>query len=244
MEVRDIEANSMPSDLYFYLPRQDQKQSASQPRPPREDARFISLATNQSKLLNVVVGSSTIYPVFPSQPLTDVCLSREDEDRQSSERVAGMHIVDGGYIHNSPIEAALRWGATHILVIEASPSDRYSEPKTFPENAGLAFNFLFEQSQRVDTVAGGAVQLFRLRPTSQCDRLQAHRHEENGKGPKQCDPYPNPNLDLFDFEQSLLAKATQVGREDVDGRVPLFERVAGPPAFRDANYMARSEGGN
>jgi predicted acylesterase/phospholipase RssA/ABC-type phosphate/phosphonate transport system substrate-binding protein len=237
--VRNREGNSLPSDLYFYLPGQDRKQGGTQPGPPREDARFISLSTNPSKLLNVVVGSSTIYPIFPSQSLSDICLSREDStNQQVSERVAGIRIVDGGYIHNSPIDAARRWGATHILVIEASPHDPESDPRTFPENAGYAFNFLFEQAQRVDTEAETAGELFRLRPTSDCDRKQTHRHEEVGQGPQECNPAPNPNLDLFDFERTLLSNATLVGHEDVIGPEPLFERVTGPPLFRDAIPLA------
>ena len=237
--VREREGNSLPSDLYFYLPGQDLKQGASQPGPSREDARFISLSTNPSKLLNVVVGSSTIYPIFPSQPLTDVCLTREDSaNQQVSERVAGIRIVDGGYIHNSPIDAARRWGATHILVIEASPRDPESEPRTFPQHAGYAFNFLFEQAQRVDIEAETAGELFSLRPTSDCDRKQTHRHADVGQGTKECDPDPKPHIDLFDFEQRLLSNATEVGRRDVAGSEPLFERVAGPPLFRDAVNLA------
>jgi predicted acylesterase/phospholipase RssA/ABC-type phosphate/phosphonate transport system substrate-binding protein len=236
--VREEEGNSLPPDLYFYLPGQDQNQGVSQSRPPREDDRFISLSTNKSKLLNVVVGSSTIYPIFPSQSLTDICLSREEStNQQVSKRVAGIRIVDGGYIHNSPIDAARRWGATHILVIEASPHDPETDPRTFPQNASYALNFLFEQAQRVDTEAETAGELFRLRPTSDCDRKQTHRHA-GGQGPKQCDSAPNPNLDLFDFEQEHLLDAVKVGHEDVGGPEPLFERVTGPPLFRDAVYVA------
>jgi hypothetical protein len=151
--------------------------------------------------------------------------------------VSGIRIVDGGYIHNSPIDAARQWGATHILVIEASPRDPETDPTTFPQNASYALNFLFEQAQRVDTEAETAGELFRLRPTSDCDRKQTHRHA-GGQGGKQCDSAPHPNLDLFDFEQEHLLDAVTVGHEDVDGPEPLFERVTGPPQFRNAVYVA------
>lgn len=236
------EANSLPSDLYFYLPGVEQKQSGISSMPSVEDGRFISLRANPSKLLNVVVGSSTIYPIFPSQELHDVCLSREGDIRQPCSRVVPrIRIVDGGYIHNSPIDAAVGWGATHILVVEASPPDPELEPSTFPDNVGYAFNFLFEQAQRIDTAAGTAVELFRLRPSSECERIESHQHLNKGGGIGGCHSTPDPNLDLFDFEKKLLTHAIALGRDDAVERTPLFERYAGPPNFRDAK-IAPTEG--
>jgi adenylate kinase len=35
--------------------------------------------------------------------------------------VIDVSIIDGGFVHNSPIEAAVKLEATHIIMIEASP---------------------------------------------------------------------------------------------------------------------------
>jgi len=51
--------------------------------------------------------------------------------------------------HNSPVEAAALWGATHIILIQASPPERV-EHRNFLENASAAFNHLYDQAQRVD----------------------------------------------------------------------------------------------
>jgi predicted acylesterase/phospholipase RssA len=229
-EAADVEPNFLPSDLYFYFAAKERKGPQFPPGPPAQDPRYISILNNPAKLLNIVVGSSTIYPIFPSQTLNNICLGPDNSPKQ---RVRSIRIVDGGYIHNSPIDAARNWGATHILLIEASPRSSEAEPKNFLGNAAYAFNFLFDQAQRIDKQAGNAVELFQLRPTSDCDRLEAHHHKNADEGSEECNDKPNANLDLFDFEQRLLQKAIDEGEKDI-GPVPLFERVAGPPVFRVA----------
>ncbi len=236
-QATDVEPNSLPADLYFYFPAIDKKEHQYHPAPPVQDPRYISILSNPTKLLNIIVGSSTIYPIFPSQTLKDIGLGQETPPKQ---QVSLIRIVDGGYIHNSPIDAASNWGATHILLIEASPGDSQAEPRNFLGNAKYAFNFLFDQAQRIDKQAGKALELFQLRPTSECDRLFAHRHRDADDDSQECKDKPDPNLDLFDFEYNLLHRAIQAGAADV-GPVPLFERVAGPPVFREADAVRVSK---
>src|SRR5207244_4677092 len=64
----------------------------------------------------------------------------------SGERI---ELVDGGFAHNSPVEAAVRWGATHIVLIEADPQERGGR-RNFLQNAAGAFNHLYQQAQLVD----------------------------------------------------------------------------------------------
>ena len=101
-----------------------------------------------------------------------------------------------------------------------------------------AFSFLFAQAQRVDTLSKGSVEIYQLRPSSQCDRMEAHHS---------CDLTPDPDLDVFDFGQVFVMHAVDMGRNDVvpDNPLnrprPLFTRIPGPPLFRgisEANSQA------
>jgi hypothetical protein len=224
---RFVEPNLMPEDLYFYY----DSTSGQHVQPPAQEPRFIPLRRNPTKLLSVVVGSSTIYPVFAPQSLQDIDLGR---GRGPGLRLKEINVVDGGFIHNSPIEAAYLWGATHILLIEASPKTPDIAPRNFMESAMQALGFLFAQAQRVDTLSRGSVEIYTLRPSSQCDRMEAHHS---------CDSTPDPDLDVFDFGQVLVMHAVDMGRNDVvpDNPLnrprPLFTRIPGPPLFRSISEV-------
>jgi predicted acylesterase/phospholipase RssA/ABC-type phosphate/phosphonate transport system substrate-binding protein len=217
-----VEVHSLPDDLYFYYRSNRDPDLA----PPPQEKRFITFRRNPTKLFDVVLGSSTIYPFFPSQTLRNVELGEEAEWRGSIEK---LRIVDGGFIHNSPIEAARTWGATHILLIEASPELPAREPNNFWQNTLFAFNYLFAQAQRLDTLSRGKVEIFQLRPSSDCDAREVRQN---------CNPQPRPNLDTFDFAPDLVSNAIEIGQSDVLGDTasthprPMFRRVPGPPAFR------------
>lgn len=214
--------NGLHDDLYFYFRANDYQDL----KPPL-DRRFIPLKRNTDKLLDVVIGSSTIYPIFPSRPLTDVQLGNEEKEL---EKVVLMKIVDGGYIHNIPIEAAVKWKATHIIMIEASPAPNQSTPKDFWDNSMMAFGYLFTQAQLTDKLVRGTTETFELRPTSLCEKQDTL---PSCVGPANI---PDPNMDTFDFSLSLVTKAFNRGFEDVAGNgtslKPLFQRVPGPPIFR------------
>ena len=214
--------NGLHDDLYFYFSANNHKEL----KPPL-DRRFIPLKRNTDKLLDVVIGSSTIYPIFPSRALTGVQLGNEEKEL---EKIARMKIVDGGYIHNIPIEAAVKWKATHIILIEASPTPNQSTPKDFWDNSMMAFGYLFNQAQLTDKLVRGATETFELRPTSLCEKQDTL---PSCVGPANI---PDPNMDTFDFTLSLVTKAFLRGFEDVAGNgtgpKPLFQRVPGPPKFR------------
>ncbi|HXQ71878.1 MAG TPA: hypothetical protein VN844_15390, partial [Pyrinomonadaceae bacterium] len=223
--------NGLHDDLYFYFRANNDKEL----KPPL-DRRFIPLKRNTDKLLDVVIGSSTIYPIFPSRVLTSVQLGNEEKELEKVDR---MSIVDGGYIHNIPIEAAVKWKATHIILIEASPSPTQSAPKDFWDHSMTAFGYLFTQAQLTDKLVRGATETFELRPTSFCekqDTLPSCVGQSNT---------PDPNMDTFDFSLPLVTNAFLRGSEDVAGNgtslKPLFQRVPGPPLFRTVAETPRNE---
>jgi len=211
-----LPVNSLPSDLYFYY---RVNQDATLTPPP--DKSFVSLKLNPDRLLDVVIGSSTIYPIFPARGLKTIRLGTEDHP--SDKNPVDMRIIDGGFTHNIPIEAARLWGATHIIVIEASPAEQH-DPRYFWDHALTAFGYLFDQAQRADTL-GSSVEAFLLRPTSECDKSNLRSVCTEGK--------PDPDMDTFDFSNRAAGDAFKKGSADVQSSRPLFVRIPGEPHFQD-----------
>jgi hypothetical protein len=201
------DAERLPDDLYFYhdhkagqaITESDRRSDAELP----VDTRFVPA---DSSLLDVVIGSSAIYPFFPAKPLGKLQLAGRDN--------AKVEIIDGGFAHNSPIEAAILWGATHIILIEASPevSPRH---QNLLDNAIAALNHLYLQAQLVDAHSRGKVEIYTLRPAL-------------------AQPGEIPNLCVFDFLDILIQKAIADGRTDAfDESHPRFRRESGEPNFRE-----------
>lgn len=205
-----VPANQLPEDLYFYY-----KSPLQNSHPPTKDKRFVPFKDNPDKLLDVVIGSGTIYPLFPYRELESI--------RVENKEFGKMKIIDGGFIHNSPVEAAIKWGATHIILIEASPMPKPYDPSSFLDNAFVALKYIMAQTQRIDLQARGSVEIFELRPTSECDKQSLTGD---------CEEQPEPNMDTFDFSESILKRAFAQGMKDAGSKDPLFKRVPGPPLFR------------
>jgi len=190
----------LPTDLYFFA-----STSRSSEAPPFGQ-RGISLADHPGLVLDVVLGSGSIFPVFPARRLQDFPKAGEYAD-----------LVDGGFAHNSPIEAAVLWGATHIVLIEASPRER-ARRENFLQNAAASFDHLYEQSQLLDTRSRGKVSVFTLAPEP-------------------------PHLCVLDFADNLIRDAAEKGYRDAAGRQARgdtgvagrshFRKEFGEPVFRD-----------
>ncbi|HEX5876478.1 MAG TPA: patatin-like phospholipase family protein [Pyrinomonadaceae bacterium] len=215
-----ITANDMPEDLYFYY-------DAQKPgtKPPPNEKRFISFRENPDKLLDVVIGSGTIYPLFPFRDLRNVNIG-------AGKVVEQINVIDGGFIHNSPVEAAITWGATHIISIEASPEPKPFDPRNTFENSLVAFSYIMAQTQRVDATVRGEAEIFELRPRSDCEK----KNLEN-----RCNPDPEPNMDTFDFDRKIVGNAFMIGQADAGSELPLFKRVTGPPRFRQTKRQNHAE---
>jgi predicted acylesterase/phospholipase RssA/ABC-type phosphate/phosphonate transport system substrate-binding protein len=115
-------------DRYFYIPARGGRLSRLKTGNTADTspfgARGVDL-TDQGQdydypklLLRVVRGSGTIYPGFPPVTIRDFPAN----DRS-------VRLIDGGFAHNSPVEAAVEWGATHIILIEASPKSERERGK-------------------------------------------------------------------------------------------------------------------
>ena len=181
-------SDELPSDLYFFLSADHDSDQ------PNFGERGVSLADRSESLLDVVMGSGSIYPVFPSRAIDGVPRQGESID-----------LIDGGFAHNSPIEAAVLWGATHIVLIEASPRKR-STGGNFLNNAASAFQHLYRQAQLVDTRSRGRVKIYSLAPQ-------------------------RPHICVLDFAENLVDDSIQRGFRDVANGERTFQREFGEPVF-------------
>jgi predicted acylesterase/phospholipase RssA/ABC-type phosphate/phosphonate transport system substrate-binding protein len=180
----------LPADLYFFA------SAGHHGSPPPFGLRGVPLTEHPGQVLDVVLGSGSIFPVFPARRLEDFPKAGEYAD-----------LVDGGFAHNSPIEAAVLWGATHIILIEASPHERAGRAN-FLQNAAASLDHLYEQAQLLDTRARGKVAVFTLAPEA-------------------------PHLCVLDFADNLIRDAMKKGYREAGGRSPSDREIAtGRPRFR------------
>ena len=193
-------SNRLPTDLFFYLPGQERS-----PLPHLGD-RGILLTNHAEKLLDVVIGSGTIYPVFPARPLYNFPVAGEF-----------VELVDGGFAHNSPVEAAVLWEATHIIQLLATPEKRRPR-KNLATNALAAYSHLFKQSQLADNRSAKQVSVFTLQPEP-------------------------PHICVLDFADILIEQSIERGYRDARGEIsrdgqtifgqPRFSKSFGLPVFSD-----------
>ena len=185
------------TDLYFIYTAG----KSELPESLRKDNRFVSLKDpdNASILLDAVIGSGSIFPAFEPKRLTNI---KRVMDKDALKDVA---IIDGGFVHNSPIEAAVKLEATHIIMIEASPEYPPSTKVNLLSNSIAAFNHLFTQAQLLDARSRRQAEIFTLRP-----------HQE-------------PFLCTVDFGKNYIIEAMLYGRNDVnDTSTPRFVRQPRP----------------
>jgi predicted acylesterase/phospholipase RssA len=201
-ELRKKKKTEISSDLYFYLGNEDQNKFWLPPDDAQK--RFISLKENPSALLDVVVGSSTIFPVFPPKRINCLNYNR-------TNKCIPVELIDGGFIHNSPLEAAVIMGATHVIVVEASPLSVPTTDNDLLTNALVSFNYLFTQAQSLDARVRGRREVFVIRPD-----------KTNGIG--------DPNLSTFDFSGTLIKASIDKGLNDaLNITEPKFEMLQGRP---------------
>ncbi|MBW3600958.1 MAG: patatin-like phospholipase family protein, partial [Planctomycetes bacterium] len=180
-------SSTLPSDLYFFV------QVSPDSPPPPFGPRGIDLQERPDTLLDVVLGSGTIFPVFPSRTLYNF--------PEPGERV---ELVDGGFAHNSPIEAAVLWGATHVILMDVTPP-RNRPRRNFAENAAAALVHLHRQTQLADARSKKQVVVFTLAPEP-------------------------PHLCVLDFAENLLAASIQRGYNEA--RLGArFRKELGEPVF-------------
>lgn len=187
----------LPDDLYFY------SQAAPAPGASPLGRRGIPLRRFPERTLEVIMGSGSIFPLFPERTLHDFPVEGES-----------VRLVDGGFAHNSPIEAAVLWGATHIILIEASP-ERTGRGSGLAANVISAVQHYARQTEQVDRRSSKEVVVFTLSPE---------------------EPHPC----LLDFAENLIQATIDKGYRDARGLQPggdgvvsrrRFVKQGGKPVF-------------
>jgi predicted acylesterase/phospholipase RssA/ABC-type phosphate/phosphonate transport system substrate-binding protein len=187
----------LPSDLYFWA------SAGRTTAPPAFGARGVALENRPELLLDALMGSGAIYPVFPARVLQGF-----PRPGQSTE------IIDGSFAHRSPVEAAVLWGATHIILIQADPDERVPRG-SFGANVSAALTFLYDQAQLIDVRTREQAMLFSLAP------------------------HP-PHIGLLDFADNLIDASLAKGYREVRGehdpgagaaQLPPFRKEVGVPHF-------------
>jgi predicted acylesterase/phospholipase RssA len=186
-------SQELPSDLYFFA-------SSQRTGPaPSFGERGVSLPASPRILLDVIMGSGSIFPVFPARRISDF-----------PARGDYIDLVDGGFAHNSPVEAAVLWGATHVILVEATPRRRFGRG-TFLKNTVSTFRYLHQQAQLLDARSRGKVAVYSLAPQP-------------------------PHLCVLDFADNLIEASIRQGYDDASGSPPneeRFRRELGEPIFRE-----------
>jgi predicted acylesterase/phospholipase RssA len=185
----------LPPDLYFWA------SAGRTTAQPTFGARGVAMGNRPELLLDALIGSGAIYPVFPARVLHDfprIGLSTE--------------VVDGSFAHRSPVEAAVLWGATHIILIQADP-DELAERGGFGANIAAALTHLYDQAQLTDGRTREQAMLFSLGPRP-------------------------PHIGLLDFASNLIAASLAKGYREVKGdpdggapQPPPFLKEVGVPHF-------------
>jgi len=184
-----------PADRYFYLPGSARVSSAD-PRP-NFGRHGVPIEAHPALLLDIVAGSGALYPLFPPRILSDF-----------PAKGARSELVDGGFAHNSPVEGAVLWGATHVVLIEASPpTEQRGDKGNLAVNTGVAFDYLYDQAQLADARTREKVVVFTLRPRP-------------------------PHISILDFAPDPISDSIQRGT--ADAQAASFARQPGEPRFREA----------
>ncbi len=104
------------------------------------------------------------------------------------------------------------WGATHIILIQATPPE-HVEHRNFVEDAAAAFSHLYDQAQRVDAQSKQHIVVFTLAPRP-------------------------PHLCVLDFSDNLIDRAIAKGYQEARGTNSegdpsgrSFRKELGEPVF-------------
>ncbi len=145
----------------------------------KTDPRWQTMDCHPSSqsVINKAFASGSPFPVFPATLVSIASVDREETE--NNEIGKNMEwLVDGGYAHNIPIEAANALGAETILVISSSPLHQAVVKKdgfmrnvfgNLSRNLTRLFPYLFERSQVEDAVRAQQSLVITLSPAGDTD---------------------------------------------------------------------------
>ncbi|MGP1308781.1 MAG: patatin-like phospholipase family protein [Phycisphaerales bacterium] len=193
-----------PNDIYFYY------DAPGGPAPAFSPESVDLSRTNAPPLVRAIAASSSIFPIFPA-----IQMATPNDPGQLRS------FIDGGFIHLSPVEAATEWGATHVIIIEASPPEIRASDGLW-ENLLAMGTYLHDSAQLADARAFQNAAVYRIAPSVT----------------------PNEYVGVLERDPSGIRAAYRLGRSDAlrgarqsDGRPDVakgdlpFQKFFGPPAI-------------
>ncbi len=153
-----------PGDLYFCIASPG---GCSIPlRSEWKAKRWLVRDPERKTLMDLIVASGAAFPVFAPR--------RVDLPKQGSAGETETHyLIDGGYGHNVPVEAAELAGSRQVLIVHSSPRVDQMDPGSAPVPLSGQLvdylqripGFLLERSQQVDVHAQGRMVVASLAPS-------------------------------------------------------------------------------
>jgi HAD superfamily phosphoserine phosphatase-like hydrolase len=170
-------------------------------------------AVGVDDVLNPVFASGSPFPVLPDHAVQIASFSGR--------------LVDGGYVHNTPLQAAALTGARQVLIVNSSPREKQASAERAGGLSRLAKNiarllpFMFDESQSSDRDLTPSLTVASLSPI--------------------CDQQPFPFL--ADFRPRVVKRMVACATSDLEGRKRIgrveswghprqYSRIAAPaPAW-------------
>ncbi len=191
------------------------------------DLRRIDNSSKLAELGKVAFASGSPFPVFPmtkipALPLKEGCGGKATNRPDPDSEPAGEWLVDGGFAHNIPINAARQVGAGRIVVISSSPLHPLEEGaqsgiKTFTIGRLMLgiprlFPYLWQRSQIEDALSTEDLLVVALSPALNSD-----------------EPWPS----LVDFRGTVIKDVIKKARQNINEnhRIGTVESW-GPPRCR------------
>jgi predicted acylesterase/phospholipase RssA len=152
-----------PKELYFYRVERSLRKTVTDDLRTK---RWVNMTDYPDQFMDMIMASAAIFPGFPPRQVKKVKVS---DAMGNYDEEASFALIDGGYLHNVPVQAAVQLGATHIIVIDIHPAVQPMDGKA-PQEIALgpnlinAFDLLFDRAQSADILAVSELRTFRLAP--------------------------------------------------------------------------------
>jgi predicted acylesterase/phospholipase RssA len=179
-DFTNYQGGIVPRELYFYRTKKDLKLEVVEDRLTK---RWAAMKDYPDQIIDMVMASSAIFPGFPPRPLKNITLT---DAFGKSDNPRPFDLIDGGYLHNVPVQAAVQLGATHIIIVDIHPPVKPLNGGSIPVEITLgpnllnAFDLLFDRAQTADTLAEFDQRTFRLAPMQRAIGLVDFDGEWNG----------------------------------------------------------------
>lgn len=212
--ANDLVANR---ERYFlFHPARDENSPLLTTLGNDERARWtVHAYSKDGHMKDVVFASGSPFPIFSPHAVR----TRTDTN----------WLVDGGFAHNIPLEAAKEIGSRQVILLNSSPMQESTEAAPQTSRAGDSvfgqlflniprlFPFLFHRSQIADFLVREQMFIVSLSPAPD----------------KTWPP-------LFDFRKKTVQRLLDVAGQDTTKRIGRIE-TAGPPVFLISIRMGRDE---